>query len=111
MKRQNGFTLVECVAGGIIIAIIAVTAIPAFHLFKNLDVTSERKLMAANYARETMERLCWDANFDPTPRTKDDAITDLNPLKGASNVKRSYTVSAASGGAPYTIITVSVTWD
>lgn len=104
--RKSAFTIVEVMVALVVLAIIAATGTFLVPLYR-FALNDSRKIMALNFARQTMEELYWDSGLMAGGGDRD---LPANALANAANVSRTFTVTPDDTGN-YLIITVNVHWD
>jgi len=103
-KTIKGFTLIEVMVTIIIITTILVGAFEFFRHCQRFIVDPELRLIAINYALETMEDCCWTIANPPLVPLPAGTLRDL--YAGA----RTYTITPDSTNN-YDIIEVIVDWN
>lgn len=107
--------MVEIIVAITLIAIVSVTSLAFYSFTAHFGSLTNLRLMAANFARQTMERQYMKtyANL-----TLGGPYSDSLPTSGLYSVlynfggSRNYKVeSPTGGGSNYKVITVTVSWD
>ncbi|MCX5667779.1 MAG: prepilin-type N-terminal cleavage/methylation domain-containing protein [Candidatus Omnitrophica bacterium] len=115
-NTKAGFSLIEVIIAIILIAIAAIGALSYIVYCNHLTLQVSARIVAANFARETMEGL-YKKDYPGLNVTAGDGLSD--PLPGAtafggaflsrySTATRKYTITDMGG---YKLIIAKVTWD
>ena len=113
-NRAKGFTLIEALAAMSLIAFIVTAGFSFYPYYKKSLIRADVKFTALNFARETMELLCWQTT--PPDVTSGEVESPLPAEAGllsspkVKNAKRTYKVTSDPSGN-YRIITTTVSWD
>ena len=115
-NTKTGFSLIEAIMAIILIAIAVVGSLSYMAYCNRLTLQANARIVAANFARETMEGL-YKKDYPGLGVTTGDGLSD--PLPGATafggaflsrypTATRKYTITDMGG---YKLIIAKVTWD
>jgi len=117
MRNRKAFTLVELAASIIIIAVISLVALEYAIHCERLIIKPKLRLIAVNFARETMEEL-YGLDYDSLAATTAPVSRDLPDsgelglLRNRYGGTRTYEIAEfTSGTNSYKVITVKVEWN
>lgn len=114
-NRRAGFSIIEATVAAIIIAIIAVVALLSMMYCNRIALQADERLTAANFARETIEKL-YKKDYSSSELNAVVDAPDALPtgtefgsefLKKYPTATRTYTVTDKPD---YKLITVKVSW-
>ena len=120
-NTKAGFSLIEAVITVMLIAIVAVAALSIFAYCYRLALQADARIVAANFARETMEGL-YKKDYGDTGLNE--TVTHADPLPAGTEfgggflgryptATREYTIAenaATEQSSDYKLITVTMTW-
>lgn len=121
-RYKSGMSLVEVMVSMVILGLIVAAMYSTFSLMeKGTGTLSPLNTQAANYARETLEKLHNSVSADPTRAVPLNQGTDIsdplpdNDFKNKRGGTRKYTVadvdSNGDGAVDYKNVTVTVKWN
>lgn len=114
MFSRRGFTLVELIVAMMLISIIIVVGLQFLVYCQRFIIKSGTKLVAANFARETMEELYQDDYYSASLDVGAESKPLPTGVEFASNLADQYGGSrecTVTEDADYKVITVTVEWD
>ncbi len=111
-SAKSGFSLIEAVITFVLIAIISVVALSFFVYCTRMAIQNDARMVAANFARSTMEGLYKldynDARLNPQIDTSQALPVGSVLSRYPTTPSRTYTITDAGD---YKLITVKVTWN
>ena len=111
MKKTTGFSFVELMVGIIVVAAVSVTALEFLVHCQRLVLVPRLRLMAVNFARETMEGLYQQPYIElTTPSAAELELPtggEIGVLRDRYGGTRNCTITDVDN---YKVITVTVSW-
>jgi type II secretory pathway pseudopilin PulG len=115
-KIISGFTLIEVVMANVMLIVLVLAGLSFYQYCSHSIVDSKLRLMAANFARETMEMRYFDDTLTETGGVwQNDTALPTGAAFGAllrdnHDGTRQYKVTSSPSG-PYLILETKVTWN